>query len=366
MRIAIYCYTNRSSGHLRRLERIGAELSAHELAWLGHQPPRATESFPAPHVAHKKENESVAEMLDKAHKMKERAKGLVAQFRSQPFDMLLTEHYPLDSLHLDMEIGPLVREVAASRVPIVASFRDIRGELPWPEREAIRAAGLLEKFWSAVLWHGDASFLPFDFPKPEQLRIPIFETGYVCRPPPPPTPGQGKRLLVSVGRGLVGGTEVIEAALSAFRDLVQEGWQLRIQPGKEAVAQTEARVQAAGLPNTRVVGWLPNMEDELQHATVSIVTCGYNTFAEVVRSRKPAVFVPYTRATVQEQRLRAERLAHHPGYRCVLPSEPNFPQRLLRAVQEVLDEEPEPPSISWEGAAVSAHRIQELLGKRPK
>jgi predicted glycosyltransferase len=366
MRIAIYCYTNRSSGHLRRLEQLGGALAAHELVWLGHQPPRADQPFPAPHIAIKKEDESFHDVLEKAHKLRAHAKDLVERFRSQPFDMLLTEHFPLDSLHLDMEIGPLVRELKASGVPMVASFRDIRGEVPWPPREAARSAGLLENFWSAVLWHGDSSFLPFDFPSPERLRIPVFETGYVCRPPPPSQTGEGQRLLISVGRGLVGGTEVIEAALSAFRGLVLEGWQLRIQPGKEAVEQTEARVQAVGLPNTTVVGWLPSMVDELRHATVSIVTCGYNTFAEVVRSRKRAVFVPYTRASVQEQRLRAERIARYPGYRCVLPAEPDFPQRLLRAVREVLDEEPAPPPLSWEGAAVSASRLQELLGKRPR
>ena len=107
------------------------------------------------------------------------------------------------------------------------------------------------------------------------------------------------------------------------------------------------------------------MVDELQHATVSIVTCGYNTFAEVVRSRKRAVFVPYTRATVQEQRIRAERISQHPGYRCVSAEEPELPQRLLRAVKEVLDEEPQPPSLSWEGAAVSASRLQELHREAP-
>lgn len=364
MRIGIYCYTNRSSGHLRRLEQIGAALSAHELVWLGHQPPRADEPFPSPHVAAKQEGDGVAEVLDKAHRMKARAKEMVAQYRSQPFDLLLTEHFPFDNLHLDMEIGPLVQELAAAGVPIVASFRDIRGEAPWPGREAARSASLLERYWSAVLWHGDAGFLPFDFPSRERLRLPLFETGYVSPPPPPAVPAEDRRLLVSVGRGLVGGAEVIDGALSAFGGLAREGWQLRILPGKEAGPRTEARVQEAGLPNTAVVGWLPSMLDESQRATVSVVTCGYNTFAEVVRGRKRAVFVPYTRATVQEQRLRAERIARYPGYRCVSPLEPDFPRRLLRAVQEVLDEEPQPPSLAWEGAAVSASRIQELLARR--
>lgn len=364
MRIGIYCYTNHGSGHLRRLELIGAALPTHELVWLGHQPPRADQPFPAPHVAAMLEDNGVAGLLDKAHQMKARAKELIAQYRSQPFEMLVTEHYPFDKLHLDMEIGPLVQELAAAGVPVVASFRDIRGDSPWSGREAARSAGLLDRYWSAVLWHGDAGFLPFDFPSRERLRLPVFETGYVAPPPPPAVPAEDRRLLVSVGRGLVGGAEVIDAALRAFSGLVREGWQLRILPGKEAGPRTEALVQASGLPNTTVVGWLPSMLEESQRATVSVVTCGYNTFAEVVRGRKRAVFVPYTRDIIQEQRLRAERIAQYPGYRCVLPSEPDFPQRLLRAVQEVLDEEPQPPSLAWEGAAVSASRIQELLHAR--
>lgn len=360
MRIGIYCYTNHGSGHLRRLEQIAAGLSAHKLVWLGHQPPRAGESFPVPHVTARWKEDSVAEVLDKAHRMKARAQELVAQYRRRPFDLLLTEHYPFDKLYLDMEMAPLVQELSAAGVPVVASFRDIRGDAPWPGREAARTASLLERYWSAVLWHGDAGFLPLDFPSPDRLRLPILETGYVSAPPPA-VPAEDRRLMVSVGRGLVGGAEVIDGALSAFGGLVREGWQLRILPGKEAGPWTEARVQAAGLPNTVVVGWLPSMVEESQRATAMVVTCGYNTFVEVVRGRKRAVFVPYTRDVFQEQRLRAERIARYPGYRCVLPSEPDFPRRLLRAVREVLDEEPQPPSLAWEGAAVSARRIQELL-----
>jgi predicted glycosyltransferase len=364
MRIATYCYTNRGSGHLRRLEQIGDALPSPELVWLGHQPPQAGQSFPSPHFASKQQGDSLNDTIEKAHRMKARSQELIAEFRRQPFDMLLTEHFPLDSLAREMEIGPLVREVKAAGVPVVGSFRDIRGEAPWPEREAVRSAGLLEKYYSAVLWHGDSSFLPFDFPLPEKLRIPVIETGYVCRPPPPAPPKEGKQLLVSVGRGLVGGTEVIEAALSCLGGLLREGWQLRILPGKEAVAPTEARVQELGVPNTTVVGWIPSMMDEVQQAAASIVTCGYNTFAEVVRCRKRAVFVPYSWKNVEEQIIRARRIAQHPGYRCVLPGEPDFPQRLLRAVQEVLDEEPQPPSLSWEGAAVSARRLLEVLQER--
>lgn len=363
MRIGIYCYTNRGSGHLRRLEQIAAALPGHEPVWLGQQPPRAGQAFPAPHVDEQWADDSVADVLDKAHRLKARAQELVARFRSEPFDLLLTEHFPFDKVHLDMEIGPLVQEVAAAGVPIVASFRDIRGETPWPGREAARSAALLGRYWSAVLWHGDASFLPFDFPARERLQLPFLETGYVS-PPPPAVPMEDRRLLVSVGRGLVGGTEVIDGALRAFGGLVREGWRLRILPGKEAGPRTEAMVQAAGLPNTSVVDWLPSMLEESQRATVMVVTCGYNTFAEVVRGRRRAVFVPYTRSSVQEQRVRAERIARSPGYRCVSPLEPDLPRRLLRAVQEVLDEEPRPPPIAWEGAAASAGRIQELLDRR--
>ncbi|MBC7544444.1 MAG: hypothetical protein H7338_17115 [Candidatus Sericytochromatia bacterium] len=74
----------------------------------------------------------------------------------------------------------------------VASVRDLLGKdrehLGWAQA----ALAVVNTFCKAVLWHGDAGFLPFDFPFAAQLTPPVLASGYVRQGLPPrwqPQPG---------------------------------------------------------------------------------------------------------------------------------------------------------------------------------
>ena len=66
---------------------------------------------------------------------------------------------------------------------------------------------------------------------------------------------------------------------------------------------------AARPPGLELVRTVPDLGAELRAAAASVSQCGYNTALELLRSRVPALVVPYATPEEDEQRRRARRLA---------------------------------------------------------
>jgi len=365
MRIGIYGYSNRGAGHIVRMRRLAAALAPLDLLWLGHVPPEASTPLPRPHAAATEPLDSMAAWSRLYDRMTAHGEKILQLVREQPVDLLITEYFPFARLLLEAEIIPVLSEVKASGGKIVASMRDVGGDAPWRMAIALRTTHLLNQYFDLVLWHGDKSFLPFDFPVPGRIQIPIVQTGYVSAPPQAraakPKP---KRIIVSVGRGRTGAMGVVRPALEAFHTLVHEGWDLMLLPGEGNIDMAQSLLDEELRPHVTIKPWLPTLIDELSTATVSISQCGYNTFTEVVRSGARGIFIPYGDPGDEEQALRANRIGQYPGFRCLMPG-PSLGEQLVASVREVSKETPAPPALALDGATVSRRHLLGLLPGHP-
>ena len=61
-------------------------------------------------------------------------------------------------------------------------------------------------------------------------------------------------------------------------------------------------------PNVELRRSVPDLADELGRARASISQCGYNTALDLLRTRVPALVVPYATPEEDEQTRRARRL----------------------------------------------------------
>ena len=67
-------------------------------------------------------------------------------------------------------------------------------------------------------------------------------------------------------------------------------------------------LQRIAPPNVELLRSVPDLAAELGRARASISQCGYNTALDLLRTRVPALVVPYATAEEDEQTRRARRL----------------------------------------------------------
>ena len=67
-------------------------------------------------------------------------------------------------------------------------------------------------------------------------------------------------------------------------------------------------LEAIKPPHVELVRSVPDLADELSRARASISQCGYNTALDLLRTRVPALVVPYATPEEDEQTRRARRL----------------------------------------------------------
>jgi predicted glycosyltransferase len=250
----------------------------------------------------------------------------------------------------------------APRCRVVLGLRDIDDAPDRVRREwgpDMRAA--IERYYDAVLVYGPAS-------SPDAIRsvgwndltVPVHHVGYLGWPmtdvPAPDLPPG--YLLATVGGGH-DGFRVLEGVLQAIR-LEPLGCPTLVITGplmpKSEIAML--RSLAAGT-DTQVVEFRGDMDRVLAGARAVVGMAGYNTVAETLRARRPALLVPRTRPS-QEQLVRARAVSEQPSYSMLLP-EDLTPRVMRDALGALLDAPPpEPPADEYEGADRSAHLLSEL------
>jgi predicted glycosyltransferase len=262
--------------------------------------------------------------------------------------ILVTETWPFGRSALGTEFAALVRAFRAlpGRRRLAVSIRDIP-EPPSSAKKAARAAAALGDF-DLILTHGDPGLVRFadHWPLAPDHAAKLRATGYVTEPLPAPL--RIAEVLVAVGGGVIGRPLLVVAAAAAT---------LSPHPWRILAGGADAAAFAATLPGPAIAE--PARADyraRLAGAAASVSLAGYNTVADLLQCRTPAVIVPMAEAGEREQLLRGAALARL-GW-TVLDIATLTPSRLAEAVEAAIAAGPRPdPGIATDGAARSARLL---------
>lgn len=269
--------------------------------------------------------------------LRRRADALVDLLRAESPHVVVTEQFPFGRTRLRFELLPLLE--AARNLPkrplIASSVRDVVRRAG-PERVA-EAVELVERFFDAVLIHGDPRLVPFDrsFAGWARIKHRAFYTGYVTeRDLAQRMQGAGGEgeVVVSVGGGAVG-LPLLEAALAARprSALADRTWRLLVGENLPLAG----RAALVGGPGVVIEPARADFATLLGNATLSISQAGYNTTIETLCCADRAVLVPFATERETEQADRAQALADR-GMVAVVPPGTLSPQALADAVGRAL------------------------------
>ena len=286
---------------------------------------------------------------------------LLALFDTEILDVLIVEAFPFGRRQMRFELLPLLERARAKtpRPLVLSSVRDILQE----SRKAGRAeesARLIEKYFDAVLVHGDENLIRFEesFPLAGKFAEKIRHTGLVA-PPPGPAHERGADVIVSAGGGVVGAA-LIAAALQARPLTSLRGARWLILCGPNMSAESFAQFRAKADKNLRVERFAPDLHVLLRAARLSISQAGYNTAADVLQAGCAALFVPFAQNGETEQTVRARRFEAR-GLAAVISEAELSPEKLAAAVELALALPHGAKMPALDGAARTAEIVRGLL-----
>jgi predicted glycosyltransferase len=272
---------------------------------------------------------------------------------------------------IDNELVPALEAMRRLATPprIVLGLRDIL-DAPDVTGRSLRANGsfdLIERFYDEVWIYGSRDVFDavaeYHFPPAVAARSHF--CGYLRRHAAPRTAhGGSPRILVTAG----GGGDAAVLVLSYLRGLAQvpEGeFQTVVVLGPQLDPETADGLRRLGAHRGDVeyVEFESNMPRRYEEADVVLSMAGYNTVCELLSAGARAVLVPRAEP-VQEQLIRARRLAARGYFRMVEPSTLT-PQRLIDEARAVLASPPSPASrIDMEGLMRVRSRVHRLLEAR--
>jgi len=272
---------------------------------------------------------------------------------------------------IDNELVPALEAMRRLATPprVVLGLRDIL-DAPDVTGRSLRANGsfdLIERFYDEVWIYGSRDVFDavaeYHFPPAVAARSHF--CGYLRRHAAPRTAhGGSPRILVTAG----GGGDAAVLVLSYLRGLAQvpEGeFQTVVVLGPQLDPETAEGLRRLGAHRRDVeyVEFESNMPRRYEEADVVLSMAGYNTVCELLSAGARAVLVPRAEP-VQEQLIRARRLAARGYFRMVEPSTLT-PERLIDEARAVLASPPSPASrIDMEGLMRVRSRVHRLLEVR--
>jgi predicted glycosyltransferase len=206
----------------------------------------------------------------------------------------------------------------------------------------------LRWFYDRVLVLGDQSIFDVceEYQFPQGLREKVHHCGYVQRQLPGRSRSEIRKQLgveeeenlvfVTAGGG-EDGYELFSASLAAARSLAQRlPVKTLLVTGPElSTERTQAICSAAqSCDGVQVIEFTDDLISYMNAADIVISMAGYNTICELLTLGKRSIVVPRVRP-VEEQRIRAERLAGFRAFRTILPDELT-PRILESAIEEEL------------------------------
>jgi predicted glycosyltransferase len=219
--------------------------------------------------------------------------------------VVLVELFPFGRAKFAREITPLLEAARAGGAMTACSVRDILVSSRDDQRaHDDRARERADAFLDAVLVHCDPRFARLEetFKPTVPLSVPVRYTGFVARPPAPERE-RGDHILVSAGGGRVGAPLMLSAMAAS------DGRAMKVVAGPLMPDENWRGLQRLRPSNVELVRSVPDLAAELQVAAASVSQCGYNTALDLIRTRVPALVVPYVTAEENEQTRRARRLA---------------------------------------------------------
>ena len=252
------------------------------------------------------------------------------------------ELFPFGRAKFAREIVPLLG--AAHDAFKACSLRDIlvSGD---PERDD-RARKLADAHLDAILVHADPRFARLEetFKPKTPLSVPVHYTGFVTGRNDDRSPERGNHVVISAGGGRVG-RPLLEESIERLN-----GTPMRAIAGPLMPQEDFDALKRIVPRNVELIRAVPDLSKELRHAAASISQCGYNTALDLVRTRVPALVVPYATPKEDEQTRRARRLEE---------------LGLVRVAEHVdaqlLDFEPAPATLDLGGAATTRDLLCDLI-----
>lgn len=263
-------------------------------------------------------------------------------------DVLLVDHMPHGAMG---ELIPTLEALEGRDTRIVLGLRDIL-DAPAVVRRRWRLEGAfdaVERYFDDVLVYGskDVFDVSAEYDMPEAVSDRLRYCGYVCSPstPAPTTEkvrkrylrnGNGADLIVAMaGGGADAGTlfTTLTNAVPAINE--QRRCEVVIVTGPFLPRRERNQLQrlTRGLP-VHVITSVPDSLAFLSAADLVVAMAGYNTTAEILTLGKPALLVPRSGPSA-EQQMRAKLFADR-GWVSWLPPERMSPESLAQAAVTAL------------------------------
>jgi predicted glycosyltransferase len=380
-RILFYCQHSLGMGHLIRSLSVAEGLAEHfHVVFLnggpmpeGVKPSSEIEVINLPPLGFDSEMRLCSR--DPRHTLAQaqalRSEILLETLHSVKPQVVLIELFPFGRKKFAGELVPLLEQAHASngtRPIVVCSLRDILVSRDQDHDE--RAVHRANRYFDAVLVHSDMQFARLEetFHPRSPLTVPVHYTGFVSRKQkeqPVVEPARQPRIVVSAGGGIVG-EALLHTAVQAY-DLMKNRRQVEMKviggpfiPEQSWQTLQEMAREKQGLSLHRFV---PDLETELRQAAASVSQCGYNTAMEILRSRVPALVVPFSTDEEDEQMNRARRLERL-GALSVLDPKHLDPHSLAAQLDTLLEFQPEPIHLDLNGVENTAQLLKDLVQER--
>ena len=246
-------------------------------------------------------------------------------------DVLLVDHMPHGAMG---ELVPALEALKGSGTRIILGLRDIL-DAPATIRRRWRLEGAfeaVERYFDDVLVYGSADVFDVaeQYAWPAQVADRLRYCGYVCAPPAFPDAAEVRehfladrprgRLVVAMGGGGADAYGLFDTVLRAVPLLrAERDCVVVVVTGPFLPATDRARLEqlADGLP-VQLLPAVPDSSAYLAAADLVVAMAGYNTTAEILSLGAPAVLVPRSGPSA-EQQIRAASFAERGWVRWVPP-----------------------------------------------
>lgn len=374
--ILFYCQHSLGMGHLVRSLAIAEGLANrfHVMLLNGGRQPKGVPIPPGiqivnlPPLGIDETNQLVSQdkRLTVKRALERRTKMMLTCFDNLRPAAVLLELFPFGRKRFAVELEPLLNAARSedTRALVVCCLRDILGNRGENQEHYDNcAATLANKFLDLILVHSDPSFARFEesFHATMPLAVPVLHTGFVVPQSTTSETVEGgrKRIVVSAGSGTAA-EGLLRTAMEAhdhFADDPEIEMKIVAGPFFREEYWRELRTLARGKPQLSLVRQVANLGDELRGAAASISQAGYNTCLDVLRTGVPALLIPVSGTSEDEQRRRAFRLRDLGAVR-VLEEKDRSPLRLAAEIRELMNFEPAPSKLDLNGAQRSLQIIE--------
>jgi len=287
-----------------------------------------------------------------------RCEKLIALFDDIRPDILITEAFPFGRRQMRFELLPLLEHVShVTRPPMLAaSIRDIMQENR-KEKRVAESNALIEEYFDLVLVHGDERFIPIEetLQGADAFNDKIRYTGLV-------TPEEPKHdastmnfecdVLVSVGGGAFG-QNLTRIALEAMQHCKSYSKNWIVSAGTEMLEDDFTAFENTAPDGMRIVRNIPDLAAVMKNTGVSVSHAGYNTVADILRTKCRSVLYPYTGGRETEQ-LRRAQIMQDQGIAIMVDPDSLSPEILAKCVDRACQLKPRQIRYDLDGTTQTA------------